>query len=108
MVNETVNKLYQLQFPKSNFLTFYEISNLEEVDFVLIVNRDQKSNVADILLKSLECCVNVDLKVVACIPNVWFDNFENGNYFEIEKNRFYPRKLSLIDITFPQQLLKRK
>lgn len=40
MVDETVKKLYQLQFPKSNFLTFYEIANLKEVDFVLIVNRD--------------------------------------------------------------------
>lgn len=108
VVDETIKALYQLQFPKSNFLTFYEIPNLMGVDFALIVNRDQKSEMAAIFLKSLECCVNEDSKIVACVPNVWFDNFENGNYFEFEKNGFYPKEMLLIDTNFSSTTPKKK
>lgn len=94
--DKTVAKLYQFQFPKSQFLTFDQLQNVQNIDAVLVTNRDQKPEASSNLLAFLSGC-NDNAKVVALIPDAWFDSTKNGAHSILSKSRFSIKQALLLD-----------
>lgn len=94
--DETVAKLYKIQFPSSDFFSFEQIQQIRGVDALLLVNRDQKISASGMLLNSLSCC-NDSAKVLGLIPNAWFDSTRTGAYQILNNTGFSIKQALLLD-----------
>lgn len=84
VTDETIAGLYQKEFPRSSFGAFDQYSQFEEIDAMLVVNRDQEKNNAELLLSGLSCC-SEDAEVLLCCPSVWFDSSDRAAILITEK-----------------------
>lgn len=107
VTDETVAKLYQIQFPESSFLTFDELSTLKELDTVLFVNRDQDVLQSHKLLGFLSGC-GADTKIIGLLPNVWFDNPVYNNRLDLENNGFSISQVLIVDPSATNSTPKKK
>ena len=96
VTDETVARLYKIQFPDSEFITFDSIRNAKDIDTVLITNRDQKAVMMKTFLSSLDGC-NDTAKVIALVPNVWFDNEELGVKRVLDETGFRINQALIVD-----------
>ena len=94
--DSTVAKLYKLQFPNSNFLSFDQIGTLSEIDIVLICNRDQKVEQFSTLMNGLKCCKN-DSTVILFAPVAWFDKPSHNSKEIISDSGFSICHMLLVD-----------
>lgn len=94
--DETVAKLYQLQFPHSQFLSFDQLQNANNIDAVLLANRDQKIDASSTLLSCLSGCNN-NAKIVALIPDAWFDSTRSGAHSILASTGFSIKQALLLD-----------
>ena len=92
----TVQKLYKLQFSDAEFCTFDSMSDIRDIDALLIINRDQKVEMASIILESLHCCKE-SAKVIGLVPCAWLDNPLNGAHKAIAQNGFEVVQLLVVD-----------
>lgn len=97
VTDETISNLYKIQFPEASFMSFGQMENIHDMDAVLITNRDQKAQEAQILLRSLFSCKK-NAFVLALIPNAWFDNpVICKAYDTVEKAGFSLKKMLIVD-----------
>ena len=94
--DETVAKLYAIQFPNSMFISFSQLDSLSGIDALLIVNRDQKITEAGVLLSSLADCNN-NAKVLGLIPTAWFDSTKTKAHLVLSKYGFSIKQALLLD-----------
>ncbi len=107
VTDETVAKLYQIQFPESSFLPFDELSTLNKLDAVLIMNRDQDVSQSHKLLGFLSGCT-ADTKIIGLLPSVWFDNPVYNNYIVLENNGFSISQTLIVDPAATNSTPKKK
>lgn len=94
VVDDTLAGLYSIQFPKAGFATFEDISDLGNIDIVLITNRDQKIEKAQTILKCLDVC-SEDARILGLIPNAWLDNPKMKIYEKI-KNKYCLKEILIV------------
>lgn len=94
--DETVAKLYTKQFPDSAFFPFDHLESIQNIDALLLVNRDQKISESEKLLSSLICC-NENAKVLGLIPTAWFDSTKTGAYQILNNSDFSINQALLLD-----------
>ena len=107
VTDETVAKLYKLQFPNSHFLPFNQLNTLSDIDTLLIVNRDQKITEAEVLLSSLACC-NDSSKVLGLIPDAWFDTTKTKAHQILTKYGFSIKQALLLDASTTNSTPRKK
>ena len=95
VTDETVAKLYNIQFKDAHFCTYNSLHGVENVDAVLITNRDQKKG-PDSIMRCLSCCKDNAI-VIGLIPCVWFDNSSSGACSIIRANDFSIKQLLVVD-----------
>lgn len=96
VADDTVSKLYEIQFPKATFITFEQIDRIHDIRTVLIINRDQKVDMAIGFLNSIKCCVK-EATIVALVPAAWFDNPHSGAYNTLKENRMSIKQMLVVD-----------
>ncbi len=96
VTDNTVAGLYHLQFPDGNFCTFEQLKNIKDIDKVLIINRDLKNELAQLILTSLFCC-NEKASVIGMVPCIWFDNPDSGVYLILKEAHFSLKQVLLVD-----------
>lgn len=96
VADKTVADLYKLQFPEAKFCTFDQMYNVEDIDVVLITNRDQKVERAETLLNCLLHC-NDSARVLGLIPCAWLDNSKSGAYMSFKEAGFTVKKMLIVD-----------
>ncbi|MCR5095898.1 MAG: hypothetical protein K6A70_04085 [Erysipelotrichaceae bacterium] len=96
VTDETVAKLYHKQFTDYEFFPFEKLDQAENIDAVLIANRDQKTSSSGSFLRCLRGC-NDDAFVVGLIPSAWFDSDKNGISRVLEETIFTVHQLLMID-----------
>lgn len=95
VTDETISKLYQSEFPKPSFAAFDQYLLFEDVDAMLVLNRDQEKSNAEHLLAGLSCC-GAGAEVLLCCPSVWFDSSDSAARC-IERNGFSVEKAVILD-----------
>lgn len=95
VTDETVAKLYSIQFKDAHFCTYNSMHGVESVDAILITNRDQKKG-SDHLLRCLSCCKENAI-VIGLIPCAWLDNSSSGACSIIRANEFSIKQLLVVD-----------
>ena len=96
VTDETVAGLYQLQFQDSVFVPFDHMDRINEIDAVLITNRDQPVEHAAALLKFLSCCKR-DTFVAGLIPSSWFDQQNSEAYKTFKKAGYSAKEIVVVD-----------
>jgi len=94
VVDDTLAGLYSIQFPKAGFATFEDVSDLSNIDIVLITNRDQKIEKAQTILKCLDVC-SEDARILGLIPNAWLDNPKMKIYEKI-KDKYSLKQILIV------------
>ena len=94
--DDTVAKLYKLQFPKSSFITFEELESINDVGAVLLVNRNLDISYCATLLNCLSGC-NENAKVLGLIPSMWFDSAKTDAPSMLDKFGFVIRQALIVD-----------
>lgn len=105
--DETVAKLYHIQFPNSEFFSFEQLHTKKDIDSVLIANRDQKVSESSILLSFLSGC-NDNAKVLGLIPSAWFDNAKNAAGLILKENGFTIKQALMVDALAVNSTPKKK
>jgi len=105
--DETVAKLYHIQFPDSEFFSFEQLQLKKDIDSVLIANRDQKVSESRILLSCLSGC-NDNAKVLGLIPSAWFDNAKNAAGLILKENGFSIKQALMVDTLATNSTPKKK
>ena len=94
--NETIAEIYKIQFPNSGFVSFDKMNEVREIDWILLMNRDQKITACSTLLNCLECC-NDKAKALFCVPNSWFDTALSGAYSKMQQYGFFANQMLVVD-----------
>lgn len=97
IVDDTIAQLYRIQFPKSEFITFDQVQHIRNINLCLLVNRDQKPENAEDLLKCVECCSRSQGIVIGLVPSVWFDNSRNRAQDVFEKSGIQLSQMLIVD-----------
>ena len=105
--DETVAKLYHIQFPNSEFFSFEQLQIKKDIDSILIANRDQKVSESSILLSCLSGC-NDNAKVLGLIPSAWFDNTKNAARLIFKESGFSIKQALMIDTLATNSIPKKK
>ena len=95
VLDETVAKLYHMEFPEAEFFAFDKYEKVADVDRMLVINRDQIKEKNELLLSGLQCC-NKNATVMLCVPSIWFKSSKTATY-SIQKNGFAIDTIVIID-----------
>ncbi len=94
--DSTVAGLYRIQFPEAFFCSFDRVQTIRDIDAVLITNRDQKTEEAQLMLECLKCC-KPSGRILGLIPSAWFDNMTSGAYKALMDTGFGIEQILIVD-----------
>ena len=96
VTDKTVAGLYKIQFPEAVFVPFGMIEDIKGIDTILITNRDQKADQAQMFMKCLFSCKK-SAKILGLIPSVWLDNPQFGIYDLLLETGFGIKQILIVD-----------
>ena len=106
--DKTVSGLYSLQYPKSRFVSFDEMSSQNKsIDAVLIINRDQKLENASMLLGSLNCCKDTAF-AVALAPSLWYEKRDIGANKILREANMSIQQMLIVDSSVSKTIPRKK
>ena len=103
--DDTVARLYQIQFPDAKFYSEKVLdTSIPDCNHCLIIGRDRRPNqIPELLHWGAKC----NGSILSCLPNAFFDNKENSHYV-LQDEKLYIESVVPVPTNFTQTSPKKK